>query len=435
MLVYSSLRKHLYTFALATLFLSSSYLYGHSTIRHMYMTWGSTNIHKSYTLTVHNLSSQDGLEIYYDTKPHHGKTKAYRYSMKHKGTRLYHLPDKRIVHHIIFPNLHPGETYYFIVGKKKIGFTEEKSFRTLPEEIDTLHVVEGGDWELSPGAEKVARTAAQQNPDAVFLGGDYPVGVNSEKDYLKWDQWLDMYTRTMTTKEGHLIPMILAIGNHEILEKNPSVSFFIDYFYQNPERQTYFHKVFSDDIALFVLDSGLAATHDGEQLSWMKKVLQKHNEKKIKIALYHIPIYPSVRFSEKNLIYYSLYTLLQLDDKNIAYKMFSPLSEVGRKTWEPVFDMHDLTVAFEHHDHALKRTYPLRNGSYHPHGTLYLGDGGWGCSSQYPTVQSYYNFTFAKTVRNRHFFWDVVITKDHIDYRAITSDGETIDECHQEINQ
>ena len=41
----------------------------------------------------------------------------------------------------------------------------------------------------------------------------------------------------------------------------------------------------------------------------------------------------------------------------------------------PLFDNYHLTAAFEHHDHAFKRTHLLRANQTDPGGTLYLGDG------------------------------------------------------------
>jgi hypothetical protein len=70
--------------------------------------------------------------------------------------------------------------------------------------------------------------------------------------------------------------------------------------------------------------------------------------------VYHVPAYPSVRrFSDSR-------------------------SEAIRAQWTPLFDRHGVDVAFEHHDHAYKRTPLINNGRASAEGVLYLGDGGWG---------------------------------------------------------
>jgi hypothetical protein len=44
----------------------------------------------------------------------------------------------------------------------------------------------------------------------------------------------------------------------------------------------------------------------------------------------------------------------------------------------PLFERHGVRLAFENHDHAYKRTHPLRGGARAPDGIVYLGDGAWG---------------------------------------------------------
>lgn len=49
-----------------------------------------------------------------------------------------------------------------------------------------------------------------------------------------------------------------------------------------------------------------------------------------------------------------------------------------RDSWLPYFDQYNLTFGFENHDHAYKRTKPMRNSVPDPTGTIYVGDGAWG---------------------------------------------------------
>ena len=43
-----------------------------------------------------------------------------------------------------------------------------------------------------------------------------------------------------------------------------------------------------------------------------------------------------------------------------------------------MFDNYGIIAAFENHVHQYKRTFPLKNDSIDPKGTVYFGDGSLG---------------------------------------------------------
>jgi hypothetical protein len=49
-----------------------------------------------------------------------------------------------------------------------------------------------------------------------------------------------------------------------------------------------------------------------------------------------------------------------------------------RKNWLPLFERHGVQLAFENHDHAFKRSKPLRGGKVAEDGIVFMGDGAWG---------------------------------------------------------
>ena len=49
-----------------------------------------------------------------------------------------------------------------------------------------------------------------------------------------------------------------------------------------------------------------------------------------------------------------------------------------RKYWVPLFEKYGVKLAFEHHNHAFKRTYPLLDEKIDSLGIVYIGDGCWG---------------------------------------------------------
>ncbi|MCB1181613.1 MAG: metallophosphoesterase family protein [Chlamydiia bacterium] len=399
-------------------------------IRFCYLTWQHDPCH-TITLNVQGYKTPNELTVYYDTEPCDGKSSCYRYKTCGKEAQGQKILDGRKIYHIELQNLVAGTTYYFAIGNNHRCFGGEKKFRTLPDDGQPLAIIEGGDWEVTPEAECLAKIAAEKNPYAVFLGGDYPSYVFKLNDFKKWDAWLDVYTRRMVTPEGCLIPMVMTIGNHEVLggfgQTKTEVLFFYEFFRQAEGDKTYFTLPFGPRIQLYVLDSGHAASINGEQKQWLAKVLEETKDIPIKLALYHVPLYPSLRFASKDIYYYSVYKIVELCHGHAADKLFSKESKLGRQHWLPLFDQYGMTVAFEHHDQALKRTKILKGGKEDPRGTLFLGDGGWGSEYQYHPIQGYFHSYFAMLKGKVHFFWLVEIEEETITYSAVTSEGVLID--------
>jgi hypothetical protein len=230
---------------------------------------------------------------------------------------------------------------------------------------------------------------------------------------------------------------VLAIGNHEVVggfdQDQKKAPFFFHYFPQANQGKSYFSLSFGENAQLFVLDSGHTASHEGEQLQWLKEVLNDSKEARVKMALYHVPLFPSIRFTDKGLAYRFVKGVARFCNLPNTEKLYSPKSEAGRKYWLPLFFQHGLTVAFEHHDQALKRTKLLKNYREDPLGTLFLGDGGWGPKVQYQTIQGFFHSYFARLRGKVHFFWSVAIEEDVIVYHAITHSGKIIDAFTQKI--
>lgn len=110
-----------------------------------------------------------------------------------------------------------------------------------------------------------------------------------------------------------------------------------------------------------------------DQVSWINNTLSSARlTSRWLSAIYHAPMWPSVRpLSDAvstglreawaaSFDYFGLGTLIQ-----ILYFCTSPY-------------IYLLDIAFENHDHAYKRTKPIRNGAVAATGTLHVGDGNWG---------------------------------------------------------
>jgi len=401
-----------------------------SNLRHVYLTWEKSPT-SSITINLHTLPPFEDVDLFYDKCPNSGIS-SYKHHLHSKGEPFLSDISPRFIHHITIDDLKPGTTYYFRIGDPDMGYSREYKFRLPSTNPDEYRFAIGGDWEIPLEGRAVAEQIAKQSPTAFILGGDYPCGVHSLKDYGKWDLWLDTFKRTMIDPEGHLIPIILAIGNHDVFgaynqtpEKAP---FYYTYFKQNPENKSYFTKTFGDDIAFFILDTGHTASHDQEQLEELKFSLRKYAHIPLKFAIYHVPIYPSVRFTKPSLPCRLIYKFYQMKTAKVIPNIaLSKLSIEGEKYWAPLFDQFNLTAAFEHHDHTLKRTKPLRAGQPHPKGTLYFGDGAIAPRLQSTPIQSLLNNYFETALGHVKFFWLIDFQKESIRYRAIDDSGIEID--------
>lgn len=397
-------------------------------ILHTYLTW-SGGCDQAITFNIHSTSlSPITVEVF-------TKEGTLVKTVTSKGTPFLEDLSPRFLHFVDFADLEE-ETLYTATIQDEMDHKEVK-FRTLPTSSTKLKLVVGGDWEKTEGGELMARLIAKQTPHALLLGGDYPRWVVSLKDFKDWDDWLNMIEKHLITEEGCQIPLILAIGNHDVFgeygQPYENAPFFNAYFKQSAEKKNYFIKTIGKDIALFVLDSGHTSPHSGEQKTWLEETLKLQQERKIKMALYHVPLYPSVRFKQKKGLFLAVYNLF----KSTKYgwmldKIYSPETSEGLKHWAPLFDTYHLTSAFEHHEHCFKRTKLLRKGKVDPKGTLYLGDGGINPFYYVTPIQGYRRH-FAKTVGNLKFFWVVTFEENYIHYSAIGAHGKKIDAFTQRI--
>ena len=161
-------------------------------------------------------------------------------------------------------------------------------------------------------------------------------------------------------------------------------------------------------MAVWALDSGHLASFAGAQEVWLERSLREHRDTPFRFALYHVSLYPSHR----------------------PYDGDGP--RAGRRHWVPHFDAFGLTAAFEHHEHLLKRSHPLRAGALAAdgEGTLYIGDGCWGKSHvRKPVGERWY---LAKTLRRRHV-WSVSASGDEVHYTALGAAGQVFDEALQRV--
>lgn len=298
-------------------------------------------------------------------------------------------------------NLNPNSVYYFKIN----GLTNEYKFRTLPDDNSTIKIIQGGDMGTEPIIAEISKDAMLAEPHVIMIGGDIAYANGNINNYDKWDEWFSVMNEAMTTPSGFLVPLIVAIGNHEVNtlrfgSKIDRAPFYFTQFDQS-EGDSYFKRRLGAHTMLFVLDTGHATSHMGGQRAWIEKNLKSDMNIKNRMALYHIPLYPSVR------------------------KYTNMLSSGLRTAWRPLFDQYKLTMAFENHDHALKRTKLLyQNKPVEKNGTLYLGDGCWGRSERpVDTARPY--LEFAESVKH---VWYGELSLEELSFTATGVHGEVFDQ-------
>lgn len=317
-----------------------------------------------------------------------------------------------LLHRVELTDLTAGAEYIFRTGPDAI----EYKFMTMPSQLqEPLRFVVGGDI-YHDGVEFLEATnkqAAKTNPHFALLGGDIAYSGSKfsfyREDDERWITWLKAWKRDMITADGRLIPMIVTIGNHDVngrYGQGPNQARFFYSFFRPDKNEVYQCYDFGNYLSIIALDSGHTASIPGTQTLWLNEALNKRKDVTNKIAFYHVPAYPSAR-SDQQIYCVSI-----------------------RKHWVPVFEQYGLHLAFEHHDHAYKRTHPIRKGKIDAAGVTYIGDGSWGVET--PRVPQKSRWYLAQAASARQF---VLVTLDQKQrtVTSITSNGRLLDRLEQPV--
>lgn len=334
----------------------------------------------------------------------------------------------RTIHRVELTGLNPGTKYRFKVGE----FEREYKFRTMPVKLDKpLRFGAGGDtrhtyeWML-----KTNRVAMEHDLDFVIWGGDLAYADGDPALIYRWYDWFKANMKGLISENGRVVPIIVALGNHEQFyesrlrngtyphgESMPEeeiaaymeefelydrkVTFFYDLF-AFPGKPAYNILDFGNYMSLIVLDTNHDVPVPGEQTDWLEEVLEERNDRPHLFPVYHVPAFPSHRPY----------------DNRVAVLI--------REHWVPLFENNGVRVAFENHDHRYKRTPPIKNEKIDDTGIVYLGDGAWGVDVH--SVGDNSNEWFIeKFSRERHAII-VTLQGSHQHYLVVNEDGIVIDE-------
>ncbi|MEC7838878.1 MAG: metallophosphoesterase family protein [Chlamydiota bacterium] len=313
------------------------------------------------------------------------------------------------IHRAEIIGLNPDSDYFFRLDEDGTNY----KFRTMPERLDQpIRFVEGGDM-LHDDPKYLAdtnRRSAMEDPHFAVLGGDIAYSAPRlslySENFKNWLVWLKTWKETMVTPKGFLIPMLITIGNHEVIGRYgqpPEKAKFFYALFRNPKAESFQVIDFSNYLSIFLLDSDHTSAIDLEQKSWLEENLEPRRNTTHKFAVYHVPAFPSVR----------------------KYK--GKVSTQVREHWVPLFEEYGINAAFEHHDHVYKRTKPIYQGKVDPEkGILYLGDGAWGIKKPRTPKKPKSTWYLEKTQGSRHFIL-VTLYGSHRFFMAIDGEGVIFD--------
>jgi len=265
--------------------------------------------------------------------------------------------------------LRPGAVYQLRVGGSRVY-----RYRTMPASLTRpVRFAAGGDTQA--GLEQFGpmnRIAAARDVDFVLFGGDLAYSNGDPRLVEREQTWYETITRTLVTRNGRLIPVIAAIGNHEVFSSRDTTeataqmmretgvklgdSPYYTALHAHARERQYGVVDVGNYLSVVLLNTGHTAPVQGAQTEWLRGVLAARSTVRHVFPVYHVPGYPSVRAFDGN------------------------TSVLVREHWAPLFEQFGVRVAFENHDHAYKRTHPIRAGRGDSTGVVYIGDGAWGAA-------------------------------------------------------
>jgi 3',5'-cyclic AMP phosphodiesterase CpdA len=305
-------------------------------------------------------------------------------------------------HHVHLKDLEPATPYHLVIASNGEVSREYHFVTALADDRD-FAVLFGGDSRIQ-GADPYLhndrrkmnermRSIFTQNPRILALvhGGDYC--ERAEWRYL--DAWLTDHTLT-TTGQGRLLPIIPARGNHDV-----QIGFEETFSWPDLARPYYYTTRLSPEVALVTLNTEISMS--GRQRRWLENELPPlREENRWLFVSYHRPAYPSVRNVQDG--------------------------ASRRDNFVPAIERSNVDLVCESHDHALKRTLPIRdNKPDHENGIIYIGDGGLGVPQRTPDPSRWWFAEpgFTKPVHHVHM---IEFGKERMRVRAFGMEGDTLDD-------
>lgn len=352
--------------------------------------------------------------------------------------RTFQFPfSDRLIHRVELRDLEPGTIYEFRFGDD----SKKYRFETMPVDLkEPIRFVVGGDTHADERFRRMNDVVMEYEPDFILWGGDLAYANANPKRVDRWHNWFEGIKETLIYDDGRVIPIIVAIGNHEVFLRHrqswtseesdklmkkhnlwqEKPAYFFDLF-AFPGNPAYGVLDFGEYMSLIVLDSdhhtpviggetrSMVGEHEyddylaprpGGQTGWLKDILSHRVERPHIFPIYHVPSYP-------------------------AHRSFDNWTETRvRENWVPLFEKYGVRVAFENHDHTYKRTHPIKNGKIADDGIVFIGDGSWGAG---PRSGSNFDAWYIKKAASVNHGVIVTLNGNKQEYIMVDDNGNIID--------
>jgi hypothetical protein len=309
-----------------------------------------------------------------------------------EGTRAAVAPSVLQVRRVELTGLLADTVYEFAIGETAPADTKGvERFRTVPAGLNRpVKFVSGGDtMHRREWFDAMNRAAGATDPDFALIGGD--LAYANGRDASRWIDWLRSVHQTLRAPDGRLIPIVVAIGNHEVRGYyNGRVPDDAPYFYglfALPENRSYHTLDFGTYLSLVILDTDHTQPIAGAQTEWLAAALAARADRAFVFPCYHYPAYGTTKRPKEG-----------------GLPSEHPRSLAIRREWSPLFEKHAVTAVFENDHHAYKRTHPILAGKRDDvSGVVYLGDGAWGVEVR-PVATPEEAWYLARSEARRHVF-------------------------------
>jgi hypothetical protein len=259
-------------------------------------------------------------------------------------------------HHAPYAGLSPDTTYELVAvsdGQR----SPTHHFRTAPMEDQPFTLLYGGDARTMHDnrlrMNRLIRDRVEAEPEilAFVHGGDY---VMDGRSWREWRLWLSHH-EVCTARDGRLLPMIPARGNHDW-------GLLFDEVFDAPggPQRNFGAIELGRELALVTLNTNISTA--GEQALWMEQALPRlREEHRWLFVQYHRPMWPALKAPSE-----------------------------AKPLWVPLFEANDVDLVMESDGHVLKRTVPIRGDKFDPTGVTYIGEGGLGAPLRRPRRDLWY---------------------------------------------
>jgi hypothetical protein len=313
----------------------------------------------------------------------------------------------KLIRSTVLSGLKPGTNYEFKLPKDYAD--KSGKFRTAPADSSaSVRFVTGGDmFHTREFLDAMNARAGAEDPLFALLGGDLAYANATAAN--KWYDWVDSWNEKVITPDGFMVPMIVAIGNHETITPGawapPSVQpplsakFFYSLFLTPEKYKSNYTVDFGKYMSVVVLDSNHSQTIIS-QTAWLAGQLEARKDRPASFVCYHRP----------------------------TYGTGAKQDELGIRTqWVPLFEQFGVDAVFENDHHVYKRTLPLLKGEVVKEGgVIFLGDGSWGVRTRKIPAATHDLPYMASAQEKRHLIV-VDVKGEEIKYTAKEADGNVID--------